>query len=185
MFYSLILASTFDGGIGLNNCLPWNIDYDLQLFKKITSESNSSLKKNAVIMGRKTWESIPYKPLRNRLNIIITSSHIYSNNKDVIVFSNIDDAFSYCNNNRDLISKVFVIGGKSLYDLCLNNEKYLKNIKYVYLSLIKDKYKCDTYIDLKNILKKFKYNDINYIIFNSNFIHLKLINNNLISYLKN
>jgi len=183
MIYSLILACTIEGGIGLNNKIPWYIPEDLKLFKKITSDSNCYIKKNAIIMGRNTWDSLPYKPLKDRINIIITSNPkiINSNNNDIFAFSNLDSAFYYCDNNVH-IDKIFIIGGKSLYDLCLNNEKYLKKLDYIHLSIIKEKKKCDTFINLRQILKKFKYYNIHDIIFNSDFLYLKLINSPYICY---
>jgi len=65
----MIWAQDESGGIGKNGKLPWNISEDLQNFKKITLG-------HPIIMGRKTWESIPenHRPLLNRLNIIITQN---------------------------------------------------------------------------------------------------------------
>lgn len=182
MIYSIILASTLEGGIGFNNGIPWHIPEDLKLFKKITTDINCYVKKNAVIMGRKTWESLNSKPLKDRINIIITSnpSQISDNSNDILAFSNLDLAFNFCEENI-YIDKVFVIGGRSLYHLCLNNDKYLKNLDYIHLSIIKEKKKCDTFINLKEILKKFHKYNINDIIFHSNFMYLKLINDRKVS----
>ena len=74
---SVIIATTSSGGIGFNNKLPWNIPEDLRNFKRITSFVNDKSKKNAIIMGRATWESLPVKPLPNRLNIILTNDINY------------------------------------------------------------------------------------------------------------
>ena len=175
MIYSLILACTLDGGIGFNNKIPWYIPEDLQLFKKITTDINCYVKKNAVIMGRKTWESLPSRPLKDRINIIITSKPDSINtSKDIFAFSTIDDAFVFCNDNI-YIDKVFVIGGKSLYDLCLNDTKLSRKIDNIYLSIINKREHCDKFIDLKKIIRNYKYYNIYDIIFNSNFIHIKLI----------
>jgi len=180
MLFSLIIACTCEGGIGLNNYIPWTISEDLQLFKKITTDTNCYIKKNAIIMGRKTWDSLPIRPLKNRINIVITSNpnSINPNNDDIIAFNNLDNALDYCENNI-YIDKVFVIGGKSLYDLCLNNEKYLKKINNIHLSIIKQKVICDTFIDLKKIITKYNKNyNLFDIIFKSNFIYIKLNLNN-------
>jgi len=176
-FFSLILACTLQGGIGLNNKIPWNIPEDLELFKKITSDVNCYIKKNAIIMGKNTWNSLPFKPLKNRINIIITSkpNDINISDKSIIICNNFDNALDYCENNV-LINKIFVIGGKSLYDLCLNNQKYINKIENIHLSIIKKKYMCDTFIDLKKIITLFKNYNINDIIFNSNFIYIKYLN---------
>jgi dihydrofolate reductase/thymidylate synthase len=178
MLYSVILACTIEGGIGLNNNIPWSIPDDLKLFKTITTYTNCYLKKNAVIMGRKTWESLSCKPLKDRINIIVTSTpNIIKTSSNVLAFSNFDNALEYCEESM-YIDKVFIIGGKSLYDLCLKNEKYSKRIDYINLSIIKEKKKCDSYIDLKEILRKYKSYNIHDVIFNSNFIYVKLINVN-------
>jgi len=177
MLFSLILACTNEGGIGINNSIPWNIKDEMLLFRKITTDvNNSNNKKNAVIMGRNTWNSLPYTPLKNRINIIITSnpSLITINHSDVFVFKSFDEGLEFCDMNTN-INKLFVIGGKSLYDLCLNNEKYLNKIESIHLSIIKEKYNCDTHINLKKIIKTFNKYNINDIIFNSNFIHIKYL----------
>ncbi len=178
MLFSLILACTNEGGIGINNLIPWTIRDEMLLFKRITTEINgSNEKKNAVIMGRKTWESLPNTPLKNRINIIITSnpSYIKIKHSDVFAFNSFDEGLEFCDMNTN-INKLFVIGGKSLYDLCLDNEKYLNNIESIHLSIIKEKYDCDTHINLKKIIKTFNKYNINDIIFNSNFIHIKYLN---------
>jgi|688.fasta_scaffold194786_4 dihydrofolate reductase len=169
MLYSIILASTLEGGIGYNNNIPWNIHDETNLFKKITTETKH-FKKNALIMGRKTWESLNYKPLKNRLNIVITSNNNFVNSDNVKSFSNIKNAFEYCEKRID-IYKVFVIGGKMIYDLCFN--RYSDNIENVYISIINKFYTCNTKINLKNILKNYEA-DIHSVIFHPHFLHMKM-----------
>ena len=81
---SLIVAHDSKYGIGKNNKLPWKLSKELKYFKYITTKPphrhlpiDCSL--NAVIMGRKTWESIPskFKPLPERLNIILSRNQEY------------------------------------------------------------------------------------------------------------
>ena len=72
----MILAMDLDGCIGKNDGLPWRLRADMLRFKRLTvGEGN-----NAVLMGRTTWESLPeaYRPLDNRLNIIVTRNQDYS-----------------------------------------------------------------------------------------------------------
>ena len=63
----LILACDLKGGIGYQNKLPWHIPLDLSRFKSLT-------KNGVVVMGRKTWESLPKKPLPNRVNVVISNT---------------------------------------------------------------------------------------------------------------
>lgn len=174
MFFSLILACTLDGGIGVNNEIPWTIKEEMTLFKKITTDVNCYVKKNAVIMGRNTWISLPMRPLKNRINIIITSTPatINTNGTDILAFKDLEKALEFCENNI-YIDKVFVIGGKSLYDLCLNDNRFLTRIDNIHLSVIKNKYECDTFVDFKKIVRTFRNYNMNDIIFNSNFIYIK------------
>ena len=152
---SLILACTLDGGIGYNNNIPWHIKDDLSKFRKITSETSDKTKKNAVIMGSNTYISLPVKKLKDRINIVISRSDEKNNmyiENDIIKFCSIDLALQYCYDN-DIIEKIFVIGGSYLYNYFLENNKYIYSI---YLSIIKDHYDCDTYIDIDKIFTNFK-----------------------------
>ena len=108
----LIWAQDFKGGIGKQGQLPWHISEDLKNFKKITLNST-------IIMGRKTWDSLPFKPLLNRRNIVISHSNV----SNVEVYHNIDDCINTLKN--ELISKIFIIGGSSIYKLFFNYATHL------------------------------------------------------------
>lgn len=64
---SLIVARDRNGAIGRGNTIPWHAPEDLKFFQRETSGA-------AIIMGRNTWESLPFKPLKNRLNIVVSSN---------------------------------------------------------------------------------------------------------------
>ena len=72
---NLIVCKTSKNGIGLNNRLPWNLSKELLHFKKITATTDKPELKNAVVMGKNTWESLPDKsiPLKSRLNVVFTT----------------------------------------------------------------------------------------------------------------
>jgi dihydrofolate reductase len=171
MLYSIILACTFDGGIGYNNRIPWYIKDELFLFRQITGNKNQ-FKQNVIIMGKKTWDSLPRKPLKDRINIIITSDKNFINEDNILSFDNIDSAFEYCERTVN-INKVFVIGGKSIYDLCLNSEKYSRNIENIYLSIIYRYYYCNIFVNLKYILTNFIC-DYETVIFHPQFLHMRM-----------
>ena len=91
---SLIAAMAENRVIGINNQLPWQLPADLGWFKKNTLNK-------PVVMGRKTWESLPVRPLPGRPNIILTRDtgyqpvNIQGNDvKDVILVDSIDNAVS-------------------------------------------------------------------------------------------
>jgi dihydrofolate reductase len=170
MLYSIILACTLEGGIGYNNIIPWDIKSELYLFKQITTGCVDNFKSNAVIMGRKTWESLKYKPLKDRINIIITKDANSFKYDNLISFADMDKAFEYCERNVN-IDKVFVIGGKSIYDLCL--DKYADNIEYIYLSVIYKYFYCNKFINIRNILSNYEAINEN-VIFHPQFLHMKM-----------
>ena len=125
----IIVAMTKDRVIGKNGTLPWHIHDDAKLFKDLTSD-------NTVIMGRNTWLSLPdkYKPLPNRVNIIVSST--LPGQKGAIVCKTIEEAFEVA---RGYGNDVFCIGGAQLYAAMLPLADAL------HISWIKGSYDGDTY----------------------------------------
>lgn len=87
-------------------------------FKRVTTETRSPGTQNAVLMGRKTWESIPpkFRPLKDRINVVLTrnSSAAEAFPEGVVVASSLQDA---CNRLDSLkVGDVFVIGGSQIYE---------------------------------------------------------------------
>ena len=66
-------------GIGSNGNLPWRLRSEMQHFTRMTKKTSNENLQNAVLMGRKTWESIPtkFRPLPNRFNVIVTRQEEY------------------------------------------------------------------------------------------------------------
>lgn len=100
---SIIVAVSEDLGIGKDNELLWHISEDLKRFKRLTSG-------NTVIMGKKTWESLPRKPLPGRKNVVLTDNPSETIEGSVTVYS-IVDALSKCEKSEE----IFIIGGGSIY----------------------------------------------------------------------
>ncbi|KAJ7957782.1 Bifunctional dihydrofolate reductase-thymidylate synthase [Quillaja saponaria] len=74
--YQVVVAATCNMGIGKDGKLPWRLPSDLKFFKELTVTASDPDKMNAVVMGRKTWESIPlqFRPPPGRLNVVLTRS---------------------------------------------------------------------------------------------------------------
>ena len=132
MRVNIIAACDQNGLIGINGRMPWYIPEDLQRFKRLTTG-------NAIIMGRKTWESLPIKPLPDRENIVIASigkmnviAEVYKSPKRAI-FNNLPDALVYAEKRKEH-EEVFIIGGQRLYEeaLPLVDTVYLTKVKTTY-----------------------------------------------------
>ena len=104
---SIIVAYSKNRAIGKNNQLPWKLSEDLKNFKKITMG-------NSVIMGRKTFESMP-KALPNRTNVIITRKKDYFA-ENAIVTNSLDEAIKLTIDDP----QPFIIGGGEIYKIALN-----------------------------------------------------------------
>jgi dihydrofolate reductase len=100
---SIIVAVSDDWGIGKDNELLWHIPEDLKRFKRLTMGK-------CVIMGKKTWESLPKRPLQGRKNIVLTDIPNECIDCSITAYS-IEDALSKCGTDEE----VFVIGGGSVY----------------------------------------------------------------------
>lgn len=124
---SIIAAVSEDFGIGKDNRLLWNIPEDLKRFKKLTTGK-------CVIMGKKTWESLPVKPLPARKNIVITDNPADRFNCDYTVFS-VEEALEACKGEEE----VFVIGGGSIY------RQFMPLADRLYITHVHDKTAADTY----------------------------------------
>jgi len=116
--FELVVACSQSGVIGNNNTIPWYIPEDLTHFRKITTG-------HVVVMGRKTFESLPNQtPLKNRYNIVLTSQfEELKSTYENLVFTNRSKLMSIIDEkSKDWGNKVFVIGGtqvyKDLFPLC-------------------------------------------------------------------
>lgn len=100
----IVAAVANNGVIGKDNALPWHLPEDLRHFKALTSG-------HAVIMGRKTWESLParFRPLPGRHNIVVTRNPAYAAPGATVVAS-LEEAL-----RLDIDATAFVIGGAELY----------------------------------------------------------------------
>ena len=112
---SIIVAITKNNVIGKDNSLIYKIKKDLKRFKEITQN-------HTIVMGRKTFESLPFI-LPNRHSIVLTTNRNFEiNHKDVEIIHNIDEVINRYENS---LEEVFVIGGEEIYTLLLPHCKKL------------------------------------------------------------
>jgi len=123
---AIIVAADENNGIGLNNQLPWKLSNDLRKFKQLTTG-------HVVVMGRKTWESLPKKPLPERDNIVLTSDKAFSAKGATVVHS-MNEILAH-----DFSPKtVFIIGGAQVY------RQFFPYAQHLYLTRVHKVFEVDT-----------------------------------------
>ena len=159
-YMKIITICAFDEnfGIGKNNSIPWHIKEDFELFKNYT-------KNNIVVFGKNTWLSLPKRPLLNRVNIVIskTLKKEEKEKEDCLIFESLEKCFDYCSKNFE-DKKIFICGGSKIY------EEGLKYSDFLYLSLVKKTFNCDTFfpkinLDKYRVLEEKKFDDFTFKIF--------------------
>ena len=107
MIISIIVAIAKNGVIGkAKGEMSWHVKEEFQHFKNTTLGF-------PIIMGRKTFETLG-KPLKGRLNIVVSKNKLYKTDyDDVVIKSSINEAIEYCNSLKP--EKIFIIGGGEIY----------------------------------------------------------------------
>ncbi|ESZ97210.1 hypothetical protein SBOR_2404 [Sclerotinia borealis F-4128] len=160
--FTLIVAATNRMGVGKGGGLPWTgLRKEMAYFARVTKRAGPG-KTNAVVMGRKTWESIPlkYRPLAKRANYMISRTQS-SNSSDIDLGpdahagTSLTDALEKLefrtqsketnNENEKEIDRVFIIGGGQIYTAALE----LKQAKRILLTRILEDFECDTYFPVE------------------------------------
>ncbi|HKR13234.1 MAG TPA: dihydrofolate reductase [Pyrinomonadaceae bacterium] len=103
-----IVAVDRKGAIGKGGKLPWHYSADMKFFRETTTG-------HAVVMGRKTWLTLG-KPLKNRLNIVLSRDSTIEPQESLLVLSDVDSVISF---NHSLTTDLFVIGGAQIYNAFL------------------------------------------------------------------
>jgi len=145
--FSVVVAATQPCmGIGKAGGLPWKrLKPDMQYFKQLTTTAAPG-KQNAVIMGRKTWESIPdrFRPLSDRINVVLTRNPNYAlEEKGVTVFSSFNAALDGLKGRSDL-DQIYVIGGSQVYKEALSHNE----LSEVFLTKVYKDFDCDTFLPI-------------------------------------
>lgn len=124
-----IIAQSKNNVIGVNGDLPWKIKEDLKHFQRVTENT-------IVIMGRKTYESLPVKKLKNRINIVLTSQENYYENEKDLYFCTLNECIKLCEEKKEYT--IFVIGGEEIY------KKFLGLYQKMYVTKVNKEITGDT-----------------------------------------
>lgn len=142
--FFVIAAACKNNGIGKDNKLPWKLKKEMDYFNRMTTTSPEQTHRNIVIMGRKTWSSIPtkYRPLGDRTNVVLSRTVSTIEDRESVdhIFSSLPDALEGLSQLRNK-GQVWVVGGQSIYEEALR----LPQCKRIYLTRIDSEFECDTF----------------------------------------
>jgi dihydrofolate reductase len=125
---SIIAAIADNYAIGKSNKLPWHLPADLKHFKTLTTGS-------AVVMGKRTFESLPNGPLPNRKNIVLSSMMSEGVTEGYYEANSIEDALELCDNEKN----VFIIGGGSVY------QQSMESAQTMHITWVHDEFAADAF----------------------------------------
>jgi len=125
---SIIAAVADNFAIGKSNNLPWYLPADLNHFKQLTTG-------HVIVMGKRTFESLPKGPLPNRKNVVLTSVMSEGVNEGYFEADSLEDAIFLCEHEE----KVFIIGGATVYKQCIDK------VDYMYITWIHKNFAADTF----------------------------------------
>ncbi len=137
--FDLIVAIDSQWGIGKDNDLPWKLPGDMAHFVS-QSKTAPRGRRNAVLMGRVNWESIPsrYQPLSGRHNVVLTRKPSYPLPEGVYRAGSFIEALSSLPNDID---RVYVIGGGQVFAEAV----LLNSCRRIYLTQIEHNFSCDVF----------------------------------------
>lgn len=128
-YFTFVWAEDKNRLIGREGTLPWNLPNEMKYFVKVTTG-------DVVVMGRKTYESIPNRPLKNRINIVLTSNEDYEANGAVVCHSK-EDIMDYV---KDIKKPIHIIGGTTLFNM------FIEEVNVLYRTIVYEEFEGDTFM---------------------------------------
>lgn len=149
---TLIVAATHTLGIGKNGSLPWRLREDLSYFSRVTKRTSiTATRQNALIMGRKTWDSLPseFRPLPHRINVVMSRREKLEpggggggGRGGAYIAGSLDEALSIIDSiGGGPANKLFVIGGAQVYAAALAHTRATS----VLMTTVQGEFDCDTF----------------------------------------
>jgi dihydrofolate reductase len=148
--FDVVVAADLEWGIGKAGGLPWpKLRGDLAHFRRVTTSTAREGARNAIVMGRKTWESkeVGGKPLPKRLNVVVSRGELVVP-EGVVAAKSLDEALAV----KD-VETIFVVGGAGLFQEALVDAR----LRYVYLTRVEGRFECD--VTMPNLDERNYYRD--------------------------
>lgn len=143
--FNIIVAMDEERGIGRKGRIPWHLKGDLRHFKEVTTATQEPGTRNIVIMGRKTWDSLPekFRPLPGRVNVVITRDKNLQLPEGVFPADGLEHALALCGHEevKDVLGAVYVIGGGEIYQQALRHPQCQR----ICVTRIRGSFQCDTF----------------------------------------
>lgn len=143
---SLIVAIDSKNGMGKNGDIPWHLSSDLKRFKILTSG-------HTIIMGRKTWDSLPRKPLPDRRNLIITRNSDLTVPAEVSINNSLEEALLEAKEYEQ--EEIFIIGGAQIFRQAIE----MGVVDKIYLTKVEGDFHCDTIFPDYSMFNKVTYEE--------------------------
>lgn len=141
MRVACVAALDARGGIGKNGGIPWHLARDFRHFRLLTTVTTHAGDRNAVIMGRRTWDSLPSraKPLPKRLNLVVSRQHALPLPDDVLLAQSLPEALDQARERR--VATAFIIGGGEIF-----RQAFTRGLcSTLYLTEIEKDFQCDVF----------------------------------------
>lgn len=137
--FSVVVAADEAWGIGLDGDLPWKLPGDMAWFRSVTTEPSGEDAPNTVIMGRKTWDTVPerFRPLPGRFNVVVTGQKDLPMPEGAVAAHSLEEAVLAATPGR-----IFVIGGGTIYAAAME----LDACSTLYITRVHEDFGCDTFM---------------------------------------
>ena len=141
--FEAVVAADLGEGIGAAGGIPWKLPTDLAHLKKITSDTTVPGTRNAVVMGRKTWDTIPdrWRPLPGRLNVVVSRQRHLAMPEGVLLSPDLEKGLAAARAVAD-VERIFVLGGGDIYRQSFG----LEGCRRIYLTRVLGRFECDTFL---------------------------------------
>lgn len=141
--FEAVVAADLGDGIGAAGAIPWRLPADLAHLKRVTTETAVPGTRNAVVMGRKTWDTLPdrWRPLPGRLNVVVSRQRHLRMPEGVVLAPALEPALAAARATPD-VEKIFVLGGGDIYRQCFE----LDGCRRIYLTRVLGRFECDTFL---------------------------------------
>jgi dihydrofolate reductase len=140
--FDIVVAADLGDGIGASGKLPWHVPADLAHLKRLTTETDVPGTRNAVLMGRVTWDTIPdrWRPLPRRLNVVITRQVNLVLPPEALRAGGLPQALELARAPVD-VERIFVLGGANVYRQAIG----LPGCRRIYLTRVLARFPCDAF----------------------------------------